>query len=276
MAAVEMLREKRVTRGIRKNALAGEDEEFDQEFYGSEFWLEGQGSDEESYDGVEEEAPLDEFDSDFNDTEDDEEEDESDEEDGRKRSRRKESSEPKASNKYREPKIVETKRKVTFSDDGIANVKRRKISSHPSTVETSAPRALRDSTKSKSLDTEVSESLRKEAAELRQKQQQRLKQREKIKHQFEQRELLNEGLTTEISNLKWIENRKALAKEDEAVAEKSMKQKLQKEACIRHMSKRGQYNMIVFPSTESMPSILTQGDEANPTEKPQVRDFKLL
>lgn len=272
MAAKEMLREKRITRGIRNNQLVGEDEEFDQEFYGSEFWLEGHGSDEESYDEQQEEEQVDEFDSDFNDTEDDEDEENSDEDEDRRRGRRKDpSNDPKPQNRYKEPKIVETKRKVTFSDDGT--IKKRKVATQISAIDTSAPRARRDSTLSKTLDTEISESIRKEAAELRQKQQQRLKQQEKIKHQFEQRELLQEGLATEVTNRKWIENRKALAKEDEANVETAMKQKPQKEACIRHVSKRGQYNVVIFPSTEVMPSILTQSEESYPKEKSQVRLF---
>lgn len=121
-------------------------------------------------------------------------------------------------------------------------------------------REVRTSTKLKSLDTQEARS--------RDMALQKLKKsryfRPMIKHQFEQSELLKECLETEIVNLKWLETQKQLAKEDDLLNERLTKQKLQTES-IRHISKRGQCNIIVFPSTESIPSILTSDNHNIPT-----------
>lgn len=271
-----LLREKRSTCGVRSTALEGEDANFDQEFYNSEFWGEGEESDGESYDEEKEEASPDEFDSDFNDTEDEGEED-SDEEDGKRRktsdrSRKEDDGTKQSSKAYKEPSKPKPiiKRKVSFSEEDaeLRQDKRTKIES-ADTNEFNLSRTVRESTKNKSLDTEAADAIRKEATALRQQQIQRMKQRQEIKHQFTQEDLLKECLETELNNIRWVENRKALAKEDESVSEKLSKQIKEKDKQIRHLSKRGQYNVIIFPSVESMPPILMQ-DESTKVNHPKV------
>lgn len=72
--------EKRSTRGKRVTELAGEDANFDQEFWNSDIWQEAESGDDSF---SEEEVQPDVFDSDFNDTEDDDEDDDEGEEEDR-------------------------------------------------------------------------------------------------------------------------------------------------------------------------------------------------
>ena len=87
---------------------------------------------------------------------------------------------------------------------------------------------------------------------------------QQVRHQFTQRELLEDALQTESDNIKWLENQK-LVDDQRAAGEKPVKAK-RTEGCIRHLSRRGTYGTITFSDTDSMPAIFSL-----PAPKPIVK-----
>eukprot|EP01035_Chromulina_nebulosa_P018602 gene18602-24331_t len=234
---------KRTTRGLRISVLTGDEAKFDDEFYNNDIWKE-ESSEDESYEG--EEIAPDEFDSDFNDSEDDEEENSLDEDDNNRK--RKSTDKPKNS-KYKEPVITKVKIKASNdnSNDSQSPIakKQRHISSN---VIDMTPRQVRESTKIKTKDADTARLLA-ESCRIR------IKHRPPIKYQFDQDELLREALDTEIESQVWLDSQK-LATADDSTIDKPTKALQLATNYIRYHSRKGSYNTITFPTTESMPDFL--------------------
>jgi hypothetical protein len=192
----KLLQAKRATRGQRMTQLIGEAADEDEQFWGHGVW-----NDEENDDSFsEEEVKPDVFDSDFNDTE-TEDEESSDEED-----KKKQPTKPTKANKYKEPIKRKPftsvkKRPASTGSRELANLegakedvpaKKRRSDASVASME-STKRTMRTSTTQKTLDSDlVREKERKKAEKVKVR-------RPQIKHQFTQRELLEDALTTEVS-----------------------------------------------------------------------------
>ena len=248
---MEMLLNKRSTRGQRINALIGEAADGDEQFWGNEVWQ----SDDESFSEVEIEP--DEFDSDFNDSEDEGEENSDDEEKSAKKGSRKER---KSTNKYKEP--GSTKRKAEVACVGADNEVPKKfiprkvsrINSRGSigadSIVLTGPREVRRSTKVKS---EEAYKIHRKATALAQEA--KVKFRPQIQHRFTQKGLLLDALDTEAQNKKWLEAQR-IADFERAMSDKMVKPQ-QSRSFIRFVSRRGTYDTITFSDVDCMPSVFT-------------------
>lgn len=201
-----MLESKRSTRGTRMSALVGQAAEDDEAFWSHDVWKEGDGSDEESFHTDDDEEKPDVFDSDFNEseTEDDEEEDEEEE----RIASRGGNVNTKQTNRYKDPAMRKALVKpllnpVTVQNgeegSGLGDVEavqppQKKKKLRVTIQEDVGPRALRQSTKTKTLDADVQRNKRDE--ESKSKRQPRTP-RPKNTH-FNMEELLKEALDTEV------------------------------------------------------------------------------
>ncbi len=191
-----MLLAKRASRGKRMTSLVGKAAEDDEAFWGHDVWNE-EGSEADSY--VQEEEKPDEFDSDFDETE---SEEESDSEEEKQATRTKKTQDKKmVNNRYKDPKS----RANRNSDDTLlegpsdnistsVSVTAKKHSSHPSTTQPFTPRAVRDSTKAKTVDSDLTR--KRKSAEFND----RCKYVRPEKPTFTQEQLLQEALHTEVSS----------------------------------------------------------------------------
>jgi len=112
-------------------------------------------------------------------------------------------------------------------------------------------RAVRESTKTKSTGAELA---RQHAAAIAQ----RTKPRPNLaslRHQFTQRELLEDALLTEAESTTWLDKQKQ-SDDQRARDDKPIKTK-RTEGCIRHLSRRGSYATITFADTEKIPPIFS-------------------
>jgi len=112
-------------------------------------------------------------------------------------------------------------------------------------------RAVRESTKTKSTGAELA---RQHAAAIAQ----RTKPRPNLaslRHQFTQRELLEDALLTEAESTAWLDKQKQ-SDDQRARDDKPIKAK-RTEGCIRHLSRRGSYATITFADTEKIPPIFS-------------------
>lgn len=245
-------------------ALIGEAAEQDEAFWGADVWE----SDDDSFSEVEVEPDV--FDSDFNDTEDDDN-GSSDEEKEVTKAGKKERTGP---NKYKEPGGPKVKKPVetaaatatatgaaASSDDKeskpkpVARKKMRRVDSQDSGFSGSGVREVRHSTKVK---TEVAVRNQKRVADdaFRTK----VKSRPPLKHQFTQKELLLDALTTENDNQKWLELQR-LQDYERALGDKVAKPQ-NAERFIRYVSRRGAPNTVTFSHVDLMPAMLrgVEGD----------------
>ena len=246
--------------------LIGEAAEQDEAFWGADVWE----SDDDSFSEVEVEPDV--FDSDFNDTE-DEDGGSSDEEKEVNKAGKKERT---GSNKYKEPGGPKVKRPAeagtgadaaaasaegAASSSGgrdskpkpIARKKMLRVDSQDSGI--SGVREVRQSTKVK---TEVADRNRKRV--LDDAFRTRVKARPPLKHQFTQKELLLDALSTETDNQKWLEVQR-LHDYERALGDKVAKPQ-NAERFIRFVSRRGAPNTVTFSHVDLMPVMLrgVEGD----------------
>lgn len=116
------------------------------------------------------------------------------------------------------------------------------------------PRAVRESTKSKTTDADKSREQAKKVQERRnsgksfgQKQ---------VKSIFDQKDLLIEAVATEVENNKWLIKQKTV-EDERASLDKAAKAGLATQDKITYLSRKGTYNIITFSSVECFPDILS-------------------
>eukprot|EP01041_Mallomonas_annulata_P001906 gene1906-3687_t len=247
----QMLSEKRKVRGQNMGALIGEALAQGDQFWNNDSWKEEEESDDDSF--RDDNVKPDVFDSDFNDTE-DEMEDGSDDETSKK-TKTKPTEKSKSKNKYVEPTTHKKKSvpKGIKKRPVIDNVNTSQDSSQedPNLISSdSLPRFVRASTKLKTLDADARLAESRVASA-------KFKQRiiPQVKHQFTQKELLQDALNTEIVNAKWLQNQK-LAEEERAASSKPAR--VQQGNVTRTLSRRGMYTTITFTEVESWPKIFEE------------------
>lgn len=219
---------------------------------GEQFWktaeVEESGSEDDSFE--EEEVKPDEFDSDFNDSEDSDEEADDDEKPS-KRSKVSDEPNSKSHNKYKEPtKVIKKPVTKTPKKQISSSLSDKQDDDFGDSLIDNTPRLIRASTKQKSQEAH-------EATEIL-KARPKPKIRPQIRHQFTQKQLLDDALKTEVVNAKWLQSQK-LAEDERSALAKPVKKQVDR--IKRTLSRRGAYTTITFSEVEDMPRILTEHTE---------------